>query len=65
MKKKTFDCVEMKDEIQRRVLQDMAGLTREQERRRTEERILSDPILGPLWQRKQKERPTASPGAPA
>jgi len=59
MIQKSFDCVRMKHEIQERILKEMAGLSSAQRRQRTEERILMDPILGPLWRRKQAPSVTA------
>ncbi len=49
--KKKFDCVQMKHEIQQRLLAEMTGLSPEEQRRLTEERIESDPILARLWKR--------------
>ena len=49
MKKKDFDCVEMKREIQRRILEEMQGVRPEEQLRRTEEAIKSDPILARFW----------------
>ncbi len=49
MKKKKFDCIRMKDEIQKTILDEIKGLTAEERRKRTAERISSDPILGPIW----------------
>ena len=51
MKSKPFDCVRMKREIQTRILEEMEGLSDEERRRLTEERILADPVLGPFWRR--------------
>ena len=45
MKKKDFDCVEMKARIQADLLKRMEGMTFEETRRFTEEMIASDPIL--------------------
>jgi len=44
----------MKHEIQQRLLAEMAGLSSEERRRLTEERIASDPILGRLWNRARR-----------
>ena len=57
MKPKKFDCVKMKHDIQRQLLEEMAGLSLEEQRRRTEGQILSDPILGPLWRRLRQRTP--------
>ena len=45
MKKKEFDCVEMKREIQQQILEEMQGLSPEEQLRRTEKAVTSDPIL--------------------
>jgi len=49
MKEKSFDCVQMKHEIQQRIREEMEGLSREEQRRRTEEAILADPVLAQIW----------------
>jgi len=43
---KEFDCVEMKAEIQERLLREVAELGEEEARRRRAERLSRDPILG-------------------
>ena len=53
--KKAFDCVEMKNAIQRRLQAeeaDLAPAEKEEHRRR---RIEEDPILGP-WTARQRQR---------
>jgi hypothetical protein len=54
MKKKEFDCVQMKHEIQQGILKEMEGLTPEEQRRWTEESIAAHPILGPFWKKARK-----------
>lgn len=49
MKKKDFDCVEMKREIQRQILEEMRGLGSEEQRNRTEKAVKSDPVLARFW----------------
>lgn len=56
MKNKKFDCVEMKNQIQAKILQEFAGLTPKEQKRLTEDRIKSDPILGPVWSRARKNQ---------
>ena len=56
MKTKKFDCVRMKHEIQQAILEEMDALTPEERRRKTEERILTDPILGPVWSRSRRDK---------
>ena len=48
---KKFDCVKMKHEIQQQLLKEMESMSPEEFRRMTRERILADPILGPIWRR--------------
>jgi hypothetical protein len=43
---KKFDCVEMKAEIQKRLLREVAELGDEEAQRRWAERLSRDPILG-------------------
>jgi hypothetical protein len=43
---KKFDCVEMKVEIQERLLREVAELGEEEAQRRRAERLSRDPILG-------------------
>jgi len=45
---KTFDCVQMKQEIQRRIDEECAGLSEEEARRRQDEKVSESPILRPL-----------------
>lgn len=63
MKKKKFDCVQMKHELQARILREFKGLSPEEQRRRTLERINADPLLGPFW-RKAKENQSSRKAAP-
>ena len=49
MKTKTFDCVEMKNEIQRKLQAEYEGLSLEERKALMEKRILSNPMLGPLY----------------
>jgi hypothetical protein len=48
MKKKNFDCVQMKHEIQKKLMKQTAGLTLEERNRRLEKSLASNPILGPF-----------------
>ena len=49
MKDKKFDCVRMKHEIQQEILREMESLSPEEQQRKTEQDIQSDPVLGRLW----------------
>jgi len=59
MKPKTFDCVQMKYDIQQQLLKEMAGLTPRQRHEHFEEHVNKDPILGPFWRRARR---VARPG---
>jgi hypothetical protein len=54
---KKFDCVQMKAEIQERLLREIAELGEEEAARRRRDRLVRDPILGAFL-----ERQTASSG---
>lgn len=54
---KKFDCVQMKIEIQERLLREIAELGEEEAARRRRDRLVHDPILGAFLERK-----TASSG---
>ncbi len=45
---KTFDCVEMKWEIQRKHREELGSLPDQERRRILSERVQADPILGPF-----------------
>lgn len=51
MRSKDFDCVQMKWDIQRRLLEEETRLGRAEARRRRDDRLRNDPILGPFLQR--------------
>ena len=51
MKKKTFDCVQMKWDIQRKLEEELPELTEEEKRRVQMERVAKNPILGPFLER--------------
>ena len=48
---KDFDCVQMKWDIQQKLLEEERLLGREEAQRRQNERVRNDPILGPFLQR--------------
>jgi hypothetical protein len=48
---KGFDCVQMKWDIQQKLLEEERQLGKEEARRRQDERVRNDPILGPFLQR--------------
>jgi hypothetical protein len=52
---KDFDCVQMKWDIQQKLLEEERELGRDEARRRREERLRNDPILGPFLQRVESE----------
>ena len=55
---KEFDCIQMKTEIQERLLREVAELGEDKAARLRRERLAHDPILGPFLDRK-----TASSGS--
>lgn len=48
MTKKKFDCIKMKHDIQKKIMEEMRGLTPEQQHKKIQNDIESDPIFGPL-----------------
>jgi hypothetical protein len=50
---KQFDCVEMKADIQERLLREIAELGEEDAKKRRAERLARDPILGALLRAKR------------
>jgi hypothetical protein len=56
---KTFDCVEMKAEIQERLLRESADLGEEEARKRRAERLSRDPILGGFLRKKKEMQAVA------
>jgi hypothetical protein len=52
---KGFDCVQMKWDIQRKLLEEERLLGPEEARRRRDERVRNNPILGPFLQRMEAE----------
>lgn len=54
--KKAFDCVEMKAEIQERLLRESTDLGEEEARKRRAERLSRDPILGGFLRKKKAMR---------
>jgi hypothetical protein len=61
MKHKDFDCVQMKWDIQQKLLEEETQLGNAEARRRRDERLRNDPILGPFLQRLEaRERRKAS-----
>lgn len=49
--KDKLDCLELKRQMQEKVLKDREGLTPEEQMKKDEELILKDPKFGPLWRR--------------
>ena len=57
MKNKSFDCVEMKNEIQRKLQAEYEGMPLEERNALMEKRILANPVLAPVYLRsKERER---------
>lgn len=55
-KKKTFDCVQMKWEIQERHRREVETLGKEEAERRRWQRVLDDPVLGPFVRASRESR---------
>jgi hypothetical protein len=49
--KKDFDCVQMKWDIQQKLQEEERQFGKEEARRRQDERVRNDPILGPFLRR--------------
>ncbi|HOZ46735.1 MAG TPA: hypothetical protein PLO37_14525 [Candidatus Hydrogenedentes bacterium] len=61
-KKKPFDCVEMKDRIQAKLLEEYEGLTPEEERaKRLQKLAAGDSPAARLWQASRRQRAITSP----
>ena len=59
-----FDCVKMKQEIQQRIIEEVADLSPQEQREKMVRDILSDPVLGPLWRQARRvgrQAPFAEP----
>ena len=52
---KDFDCVQMKWDIQQKLLEEERLLGPEEAHRRQDERVRNDPILGPFLQRMEAQ----------
>ena len=62
---KEFDCVDMKAEIQERLLREVAELGEEEARRRRAERLVRDPILSRFLRTKLADVPGSAEHTPA
>ena len=47
-KAKKFDCVQMKWDIQRRIEEESAGMSEDEARRRQDQKVQDNPIIGPI-----------------
>ncbi len=61
MKKKTFDCVQMKWDIQRKQREEHAGMSEADRRRLQMEKVQADPILGPFLEHLSRSSAPSSP----
>ena len=59
-KPKQFDCVQMKWDIQQRLLRELDRLSPEEARLAQQQRIAADPLLGPLLQKVAAPSPAPS-----
>jgi hypothetical protein len=62
---KKFDCVQMKAEIQERLLREIAELGEEEAGKRRKERLLRDPILGAFLRTTKTTKTEATERSPA
>lgn len=60
MKNKSFDCVRMKWDLQRKQREELAGMSEAERRRIQMDRVAPDPILGPFMQRTRDVPSTSS-----
>ena len=60
MKNKTFDCVQMKWEVQQQIRKEFAGIPEDQAREIQIRQVAEDPILGPLYRRLASEKTSAA-----
>ena len=56
MRNKKFDCVKMKWDIQKQILQEYAGVPDAQARRMQMQQVMEDPILGPFCRKVRSAR---------
>ena len=59
---KDFDCVEMKNQIQQRIVKEMEGLTLEERRAKRHAAIMADPILARVWKNARRVSTPATRG---
>jgi hypothetical protein len=62
---KNFDCVQMKTDIQGRLLREIAELGEEEAARLRHERLVHDPILGAFLDRKAADASPSTQRTPA
>ena len=63
-KNKSFDCVQMKWDIQQQLRKESQGVPEPDARQAQMQRVAQDPILGPLYKRLVTPREKNVPGAP-
>ena len=56
LKTKQFDCVKMKQDIQRKILEEFQNVPENQARQIKRRQIEQDPVLGPFLRRLRKTR---------
>ena len=55
-RRKKFDCVKMKWDIQAKIAKEFAGMPEDQARRIQDERVAKDPILGPFLKKVRQQQ---------
>ena len=58
-KKKTFDCVQMKWDIQKKIAAEFKGIPEKEARAIQDQRVANDPILGPFLKKVLEKRKAA------
>jgi hypothetical protein len=58
-KKKTFDCVQMKWDIQKKIAEEFKGIPEKEARAIQDKRVANDPILGPFLKKVLEKRKAA------
>ena len=56
MSEKSFDCVKMKDDIQKKILEETDGMTDEEKAKDLEEKMSKNKILGPFWKKLKEQQ---------
>lgn len=58
-KNKTFDCVQMKSDLQKKLVEEFDAMSETEARAIQDKRVTDDPILGPFLKKLQDKRKAA------